>query len=61
MIVGCIGAEQIFKLLSDDENTVIMKTLGLLRNILSQATDIDYIMGLYGKQITQVRKYNDSW
>ena len=53
MIIGSIGTEHIFKLLSDEEDSVIMKTLGLLRNILSQAADIDYIMGLYGKQIIQ--------
>lgn len=34
-IVRCLGTEQLFRLLSDPDNNVLMKTLGLLRNLLS--------------------------
>ena len=52
-ILSSLGTDQIFRLLSDSEVTVVMKTLGLLRNLLS-APHIDHIMGLYGNQIMQV-------
>ena len=32
---------------------VMMKTLGLLRNLLSHKSDIDHVMNLYGKQVMQ--------
>jgi len=51
-IIASLGTEQIFRLLSDPEESIVMKTLGLLRNLLS-APHIDHIMGLYGKQIMQ--------
>lgn len=35
-IVRCLGTEQLFRLLSDPDTNVLMKTLGLLRNLLSQ-------------------------
>ena len=31
----------------------MMKTLGLLRNLLSHKSDIDHVMNLYGKQVMQ--------
>lgn len=34
-IVRCLGTEQLFRLLSDPDTNVLMKTLGLLRNLLS--------------------------
>lgn len=34
-IVRCLGTEQLFRLLSDPDANVLMKTLGLLRNLLS--------------------------
>lgn len=45
--------DQIFRLLSDNEANIVMKTLGLLRNLLTGASHIDHIMGMYGKQIMQ--------
>jgi len=47
-----IGNDQIFRLLSDSEVVVVMKTLGLLRNLLS-APHIDHIMDSYGSEIMQ--------
>ena len=53
-ILCCLGTDQVFRLLSDHEVGVIMKTLGLLRNLLSTQPHIDLIMGQHGKQIMQV-------
>lgn len=53
-ILHALGTDQIFRLLSDPEVGVLMKTLGLLRNLLSTKPHIDHIMGLHGNQIMQV-------
>ncbi|XP_028249633.1 armadillo repeat-containing protein 8 isoform X1 [Parambassis ranga] len=52
-IVRCLGTEQLFRLLSDPDGNVLMKTLGLLRNLLSTRPHIDQIMSSHGKQIMQ--------
>uniref|UniRef100_T1HV19 Armadillo repeat-containing protein 8 n=1 Tax=Rhodnius prolixus TaxID=13249 RepID=T1HV19_RHOPR len=52
-ILNTLGTEQIFRLLSDSEVNVLMKTLGLLRNLLSTKPHIDHIMALHGLQIMQ--------
>lgn len=52
-ILSSLGTEQIFRLLSDSEVNVLMKTLGLLRNLLSKKPHIDHIMNLHAKQIMQ--------
>ncbi|CAJ1078939.1 armadillo repeat-containing protein 8 isoform X1 [Xyrichtys novacula] len=52
-IVRCLGTEQLFRLLSDPDTNVLMKTLGLLRNLLSTRPHIDKIMSSHGKQIMQ--------
>uniref|UniRef100_T1J6L0 Armadillo repeat-containing protein 8 n=1 Tax=Strigamia maritima TaxID=126957 RepID=T1J6L0_STRMM len=52
-ILNALGTEHLFRLLSDPDINVLMKTLGLLRNLLSTKPHIDHIMGLYGKQIMQ--------
>lgn len=52
-IVRCLGTEQLFCLLSDPDANVLMKTLGLLRNLLSTRPHIDQIMSSHGKQIMQ--------
>ncbi|XP_038154410.1 armadillo repeat-containing protein 8 [Cyprinodon tularosa] len=52
-IVRCLGTEQLFRLLSDPDANVLMKTLGLLRNLLSTRPHIDQIMSSHGKQIMQ--------
>uniref|UniRef100_A0A3P9GY38 Armadillo repeat-containing protein 8 n=1 Tax=Oryzias latipes TaxID=8090 RepID=A0A3P9GY38_ORYLA len=52
-IIRCLGTEQLFRLLSDPDTNVLMKTLGLLRNLLSTRLHIDQIMASHGKQIMQ--------
>ncbi|XP_046396149.1 armadillo repeat-containing protein 8-like isoform X2 [Ischnura elegans] len=52
-ILNTLGTDQIFRLLSDPEVNVLMKTLGLLRNLLSTKPHIDHIMSLHGNQIMQ--------
>jgi hypothetical protein len=39
-IVDTIGTEQLFRLLSDPDPAVLMKTLGLIRNLLAGRTVI---------------------
>lgn len=52
-VVEAIGTEQLFRLLSDPDANIVMKTLGLLRNLLTSKMHIDNIMGVYGNQIMQ--------
>ncbi|KAJ0178139.1 hypothetical protein K1T71_005962 [Dendrolimus kikuchii] len=52
-ILCCLGTEQMFRLLGDSDTRVIMKTLGLLRNLLSTRQHIDAIMGEYSSQVMQ--------
>lgn len=52
-ILSTLGSEHVFRLLSDADVDVLMKTLGLLRNLLSTKPHIDHIMGLHGKQVMQ--------
>ncbi|TRY91861.1 hypothetical protein DNTS_027203 [Danionella cerebrum] len=52
-IVRALGTEQLFRLLSDPDANVLMKTLGLLRNLLSTRPHIDQIMSSHGMQIMQ--------
>ncbi|CAG2231934.1 ARMC8 [Mytilus edulis] len=52
-IIEAIGTEQLFKLLSDPDPNILMKTLGLIRNLLSGKPHIDSIMSVYGTQIMQ--------
>ncbi|WAR10242.1 ARMC8-like protein [Mya arenaria] len=52
-VVEAIGTEQLFRLLSDPDPNIVMKTLGLLRNLLSNKLHIDSIMLVYGNQIMQ--------
>ncbi|UYV73697.1 ARMC8, partial [Cordylochernes scorpioides] len=52
-ILATLGTDQVFRLLSDPDLHVLMKTLGLLRNLLSTKLHIDHIMNLQGHQILQ--------
>ncbi|XP_045766552.1 armadillo repeat-containing protein 8-like [Maniola jurtina] len=52
-ILCCLGTEQMFRLLGDGDTRVIMKTLGLLRNLLSTRQHIDAIMAEYSSQVMQ--------
>ena len=52
LILNSLGMERIFQLINDDDEAVVMKTLGLLRNLLSTKSHIDQIMtGSHGKEI----------
>lgn len=53
-ILNCLGTDQIFHLLKDKNLNVVLKTLGLLRNVLSVDTQIDAIMKTYGNQIMEI-------
>lgn len=50
-IINTLGTDRIFALLSDADTRVIMKTLGLLRNLLSKSMDINNIMSLHSSQL----------
>ncbi|XP_063789119.1 armadillo repeat-containing protein 8 isoform X1 [Pseudophryne corroboree] len=52
-ILRGLNTEQLFRLLSDSDVNVLMKTLGLLRNLLSTRPHIDQIMSTHGKHIMQ--------
>lgn len=52
-ILSCLGTDQIFRLLADPELSVLMKTLGLLRNLLSTKAHIDRIMGEHAAHFMQ--------
>ncbi|XP_023941674.2 armadillo repeat-containing protein 8 isoform X2 [Bicyclus anynana] len=52
-ILCTLGTEQMFRLLGDGDTRVIMKTLGLLRNLLSTRNHIDAIMAEYSSQVMQ--------
>lgn len=52
-ILEILGTDQVFRLLSDPDVNVLMKTLGLLRNLLSTKPHIDHIMEIHGKKIMQ--------
>ncbi|KAK7580633.1 hypothetical protein V9T40_001262 [Parthenolecanium corni] len=51
LILNNLGIDHIFTLLIDTEVNVVMKTLGLLRNLLCTKPHIDFIMNLHGNEI----------
>lgn len=52
-IINTLGTDQIFRLLGDADTRVIMKTLGLLRNLLSKSMDIENIMSEHSTKLLQ--------
>ena len=50
-ILNQLGMDKMFRLLNDSDVNVVMKTLGLLRNLLSNKPHIDHIMTQHGKEI----------
>lgn len=52
-IIDTLGTDRIFQLLGDSDTRVIMKTLGLLRNLLSKSMDIENIMSEHAAQVMQ--------
>lgn len=51
-IIKTLGI-RLFHLLADHDPRVIMKTLGLMRNLLSNAYDIESIMSRYSKKVLE--------
>lgn len=52
-ILTALGTDQIFRLLADADPSVLMKTLGLLRNLVSPRAHTDAMMALHGAQVMQ--------
>ncbi|XP_066148155.1 armadillo repeat-containing protein 8-like isoform X1 [Euwallacea fornicatus] len=52
-ILTTLGTDQIFRLLADSDPGVLMKTLGLLRNLVSPRSHTDTMMALHGTQVIQ--------
>lgn len=52
-ILTALGTDQIFRLLADSDVQVLMKTLGLLRNLVSPRAHTDAMMALHGPQVMQ--------
>lgn len=50
-IIDTLGTDRIFQLLSDVDERVIMKTLGLLRNLLSNTLHIENIMSEHSSEV----------
>lgn len=50
-IINTLGTERIFQLLGDSDTRVIMKSLGLLRNLLSSTLHIESIMASHAPEI----------
>lgn len=48
-----ITIEKLFQLLTEQDETLILKTLGLIRNLICYRTHIDLIMTNYGNKIVQ--------
>ncbi|XP_044183819.1 armadillo repeat-containing protein 8-like isoform X2 [Acropora millepora] len=52
-ILEVLGPDQLFSLLDDPDTQVTMKTLGLMRNLLSGREDIDRIMLIHGSRVME--------
>lgn len=52
-ILSGLGTDQLFRLLCDRDVNVLLKTLGLLRNLLSSKPHIDQMMTIHGTQVMQ--------
>ncbi|XP_031347310.1 armadillo repeat-containing protein 8-like isoform X3 [Photinus pyralis] len=52
-ILTALGTDQIFRLLADSDTRILMKTLGLLRNLVSPRAHTDAMMTLHGPQVMQ--------
>ncbi|XP_055627183.1 armadillo repeat-containing protein 8-like isoform X2 [Toxorhynchites rutilus septentrionalis] len=50
-IINTLGTDRIFQLLGDSDERVIMKTLGLLRNLLSNTLHIEIIMSEHSSEV----------
>ena len=52
-LIQTLGIEQLFCLLRDPFTDIVMKTLGLLRNLISPQAQIDEVMRMCGEQVIQ--------
>lgn len=52
-ILSTITIERLFQLLTEQDETLLMKTLGLIKNLICHRPHIDQIMNLYGIKIIQ--------
>ncbi|XP_050074104.1 armadillo repeat-containing protein 8-like [Anopheles maculipalpis] len=50
-IINTLGTDRIFQLLGDRDERIIMKTLGLLRNLLSNTLHIETIMSEHSSEV----------
>lgn len=50
-IINTLGTDRIFQLLGDRDERIIMKTLGLLRNLLSNTLHIETIMSEHATEV----------
>jgi hypothetical protein len=48
-----ITIEKLFQLLTEQDETLILKTLGLIRNLICYRSHIDSMMSSYGNKIVQ--------
>jgi hypothetical protein len=52
-ILSTITIERLFQLLTEQDETLLIKTLGLIKNLICHRPHIDQIMDLYGIKIIQ--------
>ena len=52
-ILSTLTIERLFQLLTEQDETLLIKTLGLIKNLICHRPHIDQIMGLYGIKIIQ--------
>lgn len=45
--------EKLFQLLTEQDETLVVKTVGLIRNLISHRPHVDYLMNIYGNKIIQ--------
>ena len=52
-IISTITMDKLFQLLIEQDDTLVMKTLGLIRNLITNRVHIDQIMSQHGTKIIQ--------
>ncbi|XP_067647949.1 armadillo repeat-containing protein 8-like [Eurosta solidaginis] len=52
-IINTLGIKRILELLNDTDTKIVMKTLGLLRNLLSKTHHVEIIMNTHASQILE--------
>lgn len=54
LILNTVSMQRINTLMTDNDESILIKTLGLLRNVISPKSQIDYVMSLHGPDIIKV-------